>query len=267
MAVVDRHIATTPVDGLTPAVINQIATFEIGVNPQPALSASNHTAATLASSSVVFTTSNTFGMPQARNLRYSCSYTGASTNGLSAGTLYIYGRDLQGRAMTESVALTSLAVATSLDGTKRFADTCTYSVRGYGEYSTYASKSASDSVTFQVGIGPVFGLPHDIKKGYETYQWRSGSIGTDSGTAASQATSFQTGALVRVLRSAMGNITVTNAVGTASFNTHTATNQVQILSGNAVQGGGGLSVVSTALLTTGASSQNVAMTVHYKPYM
>jgi hypothetical protein len=100
-----------------------------------------------------------------RNLVYQLSISGDATGMVSAGSLTVKGWDMQSRTLSESVALTRVAAASTdlIQGSA-----CFQSISGSGfTVSGYllatASSTRSRSISLYVGAGNKLGLPNSVQ--------------------------------------------------------------------------------------------------------
>lgn len=149
-----------------------------------------------------------------RNLQYQMSLTNgtASSAMISGGTFVALGLLDNGSTVSESVAATRLASAsTAIQGTVCFASVATISFSNVSLAT--ASSSASNSVSFSVGVGNKVGIPWAVKQSNAfPFAW----IGTSY-----QPTTSHTGS-----SSSNAYTVVTGSIGTAgiSFSNALATN-------------------------------------------
>jgi hypothetical protein len=102
----------------------------------------------------------------ARNLRYEINISGDATGMVSAGTLSVAGSDIQGNAITETMALTdicSVGSASFKEGSKCFMSlaAAAFTVSGYLLHTGSSTRSLSISV--YVGHGNVVGMPNSVQ--------------------------------------------------------------------------------------------------------
>lgn len=151
--------------GLRPEVINWNAPLVLGSYK---VSNSNNvytTQTVFTAASVNSTLAPATNIDFPRNLVYQLSLTNgtASSAMISGGTFVVLGRLDNGSTASESVAFTRLAAASvGIQGTTCFArvDTLSYSNVSLAT----ASSSASNSVSFYIGVGNKVGIPWSVKQ-------------------------------------------------------------------------------------------------------
>jgi hypothetical protein len=162
MAIVDREIATNPpYQGLGPPVLNLLDVFV--VSAKVSSNAAVFTSQTMASTINVSTAAGT--QPDyARNLAYQLSLTNgtASSAMISGGTVAVYGLNIAGQTVSESKAFTALATASvPVTGSVAFMSINSISLINFSLAT--ASSTASNSVSFSVGVGNMLGLPQPVR--------------------------------------------------------------------------------------------------------
>lgn len=161
MAIIDRHI--DPV-GLSPSVLNVLQATPIGpvkVQTGDAVYTKQTFASTI-NATVAVGTQPDF----ARNLVYQMSLTNgsASSDMISGGTFIVSGYDLRGSALTESVAATALAsLSVASTGRAIFASLASDGISMSGFSLHTSASSASNSVSFSIGVGNIVGLANPIR--------------------------------------------------------------------------------------------------------
>lgn len=153
--------------GLGPAAHAVLLPFYLGY---PAVSHSStiysSNSGLLSATSIASTTFAAGSQPVfCRNLVYQLSISGNATGMVSAGTLSVQGWDMASNTISESVALTAVAAASTdlVQGTK-----CFQSISGSGfTVSGYllatASSTRSKSISLYVGAGNKLGLPNSVQ--------------------------------------------------------------------------------------------------------
>lgn len=187
MAIVPRHIDP---EGLK--VENLDVCLPILIGPIKA-SAAGAIFTTQTFASAVDTTFAVGTQPDfARNLLYRISVTGGSaSNPFTAGTLNIYGSDIRGSGVTETIGLSALgANSVASVGEVKFASLASDGISIKGLVMHTASSSNSNSVTLSIGVGNIVGLPNPVgtvnpvKYAYEgtsaftNFTIKSGPVGT-----------------------------------------------------------------------------------------
>lgn len=178
MSVHDRHIRTNPpYNGLSPTVLNLPQQW-IGY---PKVAASN---------AVVTKTQQTAGSSvaagtqpdYARNLAVFITPT-ASSDGVTAGGVSIYGKDAFGNARTETFAGSSAILGTAgQTGSVNFASIDTVSMK---LSFLSASSSAASAFAVVVGVGNKLGLPVELRSSNGVIDVRRGTVQLLSSAGAS----------------------------------------------------------------------------------
>lgn len=162
MAIVGRHIDTVDHYGLPPWALNTPAQY-VGY---PKVSNTNNvwtTAAQFTSAANLMGYSFAPGtnVDYARNLVVGLKPNTASSGLYSAGTVYLYGKDIFGSTRSESFGVTALnTVSDPVTGSVNFASLDSISFAGLVFHT--ASSSARSDVTAYVGVGNKIGLPVDL---------------------------------------------------------------------------------------------------------
>lgn len=148
MAVVDRHLALSRID---PVFLGSYKAAATG-----AVKTTNSFTSTVNATFAVGT-----NVDYPRFLSYQVA--AAQATYVSGGTLIMFGSDIRGSALTESMAFTALAAAGTdgVRGSKAFARLTTFSVSNFSLAT--AASSASNSVTIAIGLANVAGFPNQVK--------------------------------------------------------------------------------------------------------
>ena len=176
--------------GLGPAAHNVMLPFYLGY---PAVS---HSSTIYSSNSGLFSAtsiaSTTFAAGSqpvfARNLVYQLSISGDDTAMVSAGSLTVKGWDMQSRTLSESVALTRVAAATTdmIQGSACFQSISSSGFTVSGYLLATASSTRSRSISLYVGAGNKLGLPNSVQStGAVKQVWLGSANQTGSFTVAS----------------------------------------------------------------------------------
>jgi hypothetical protein len=184
--IVNRHIGTSePHNGLSPWVLNTPQQYE--VLPKASVSnavytTANHFTSTVNSMAYSMAAGTQPDYP--RNVVVNLKPNTGSVSLYSAGTIYVYGRDVFGSTRSESFAATGAAGSASdaVKGSVNFLRIDTISVNGL-KFAA-ASSSARSDVSFYVGLGNKIGLPVPLISANGVYQVYLGTsvMDTSSGT-------------------------------------------------------------------------------------
>ena len=164
MAIIDRHIAPL---GLSRRSLNVIDFFAVGLHKASTITAVRTTQTFSSTFNSTLSVAGNIDFP--RNLVYQLSLTNgtASSNMISGGTVQVSGFDIQGSAIFETIALTALASASvPVAGAAIFGSILSNGISLSNVSLATASSSASNSVSFSIGVGNIVGLPFSIGSAY-----------------------------------------------------------------------------------------------------
>jgi hypothetical protein len=152
--------------GLDPAALYVLLPYQLG---QPQVASSNNAATfqgsnLLTATSIGSTTSASGTQPDLpRNIRYQVTISGDATGMISAGTISVAGLNVANGAITETIALSAIASATSVEGTKVFASLNASAITVSGYLLATASSTRSNSISVYLGWGARIGLPNSVQ--------------------------------------------------------------------------------------------------------
>jgi hypothetical protein len=158
MAIIDRNISA---QGLSRRSLNVLDNLGLGFPKSSNTSAvmTTQTFSSTFNSTVAIGTQPDF----ARNLVYQISLTNGSASSamISGGSIVVSGYDLQGSGIAETIALTALASLTGNSaGAVAFASLTSISFSNVSLHTS--ASSASNSVSFSIGVGNIIGLPLSV---------------------------------------------------------------------------------------------------------
>lgn len=192
MAIQDKHIdQTNPTvagessGGLHPSVLNAMWVSPLGFHKASAI------AAVLTKQTFVSTVNATSAVGTdvdfPRNLAYQFVLTNgtASSAMISGGTIYALGTDIRGSATSESILAAQLASSSiPQQGSIMWGSVGTISFSNVSLHTS--ASSASNSVSFSVGVGNVVGMPQAIRSSNAVVNlfWGTSKMLTQSGASS-----------------------------------------------------------------------------------